>query len=141
MNIFRVSIVAFCAVIVSSTVEAGPFRRQVYYRPATQTATYPSTYQSVPNTYQSVSRPRGVSQADVQIDPAAYAFAVREATLQASRQSVGHLLGIAPGCNGSGVGSSHSPGSPNHCVSGGRLVARAGVQGADGKWYWSAHYR
>jgi hypothetical protein len=38
-----------------------------------------------------------------------------------------------------GVGSSFSGSHPNHCTGRG-LIARAGVQGADGKWYFSAAY-
>ena len=34
---------------------------------------------------------------EVNTDSAAYAFAKREAQIQASRERVGHFLGIAPG--------------------------------------------
>jgi hypothetical protein len=138
MNIQRKLLFVFCVVIGSvmmgSLAEAAPYRwySSSYQKP--HTVTYSRSHQVAGHSTSS-------SLADVRIDAAAYSFALREATLQASRHSVGHLLGIAPGCRGSGVGSSSSPSSPNHCVSGGQLVARAGVRGSDGKWYWSAHYR
>jgi hypothetical protein len=75
-------------------------------------------------------------------DSAAFAHAQREANLQASRERVGHFLGIAPGCRFSGVGSSNSVAQPNHCTTRKyRLVARAYAIGRSGKVYWSAHYR
>lgn len=78
---------------------------------------------------------------EVMADARAYAHAKREAQLQASRGRVGHLLGTAPGCRASGVGSSFSTSSPNHCTFNRTLVARAYAIGANGKVYWSAHYR
>ena len=79
---------------------------------------------------------------EVNTDSAAYAFAKREAQLQASRERVGHFLGIAPGCRFAGVGSSTSVSKPNHCTTRKyRLVARAYAIGRSGKVYWSAHYR
>lgn len=78
----------------------------------------------------------------VDTDARAYAHAQREADLQASRERVGHYLGIAPGCRFSGVGSSHSTSRPNHCTTNRyRLVARAFAIGRSGRVYWSAHYR
>lgn len=75
-------------------------------------------------------------------DARAYAFAKREADLQAARRDVGHFLGIAPGCTGAGVGDSFSTNSPNHCTFNDKaLVARAFAIGRDGKVYWSAQYR
>lgn len=79
---------------------------------------------------------------EVNRDSAAYAHAKREAQIQANRGRVGHFLGIAPGCRFSGVGSSGSPNTPNHCRTNRyALVARAYAIGANGKVYWSAHYR
>jgi hypothetical protein len=79
---------------------------------------------------------------EVNSDSQAYAFAKREAQLQAARERVGHLLGIAPGCRFAGVGSSNSVARPNHCTTRKyRLVARAYAIGRSGKVYWSAHYR
>ena len=79
---------------------------------------------------------------EVNTDPAAYAFAKREAQLQASRERVGHYLGIAPGCRFAGVGSSQSTARPSHCTTRKyRLVARAYAVGRSGRVYWSAHYR
>ena len=79
---------------------------------------------------------------EVYSDPAAYAFAKREARIQADRERVGHFLGIAPGCRFAGVGSSNSIARPNHCTTNRyRLVARAYAVGRSGKVYWSAHYR
>lgn len=78
-------------------------------------------------------------------DAAAYAHAQREAQMLAARGTVGHPLGVAPGCRYSGTGTSFSPDQPNHCYADempeSRLVARAMAQGRDGKVYWSAHYR
>lgn len=75
-------------------------------------------------------------------DDRAFAFAQREADLQARREQVGHFLGIAPGCRFAGVGSSFSTSRPNHCSTNKyRLVARAYAIGRSGKVYWSAHYR
>ena len=79
---------------------------------------------------------------EVNSDPNAYAFAKREAQIQANRERVGHFLGIAPGCRFAGVGSSNSTARPNHCTTNRyRLVARAFAIGRSGKVYWSAHYR
>lgn len=85
-------------------------------------------------------------------DPNAYAHALREAQILASRGENyhrhgdgGHPLGIAPGCRYSGTGYSRDPNRPNHCYYGempdSRLVARAMVPGPNGTYYWSAHYR
>ena len=75
-------------------------------------------------------------------DERAFAHAQREANLQASRERVGHFLGIAPGCRFAGVGSSTSIARPNHCTTRKyKLVARAYAVGRSGKVYWSAHYR
>lgn len=75
-------------------------------------------------------------------DERAYQHALREANILASRNTVGHPLGCAPGTTGSGTGTSWSASRPNHCFfrSGRRLVARAMVQ-RGGKCFWSAHYR
>jgi hypothetical protein len=79
---------------------------------------------------------------EVNRDARAYAFAKREAQLQAAREQCGHLLGIAPGCRFSGVGMSRSITQPRHCSTDRlRLVARAYAIGRSGKVYWSAHYR
>ncbi len=87
----------------------------------------------------------GVMGRVVNRDAAAFAHAQREAQLLASRGTVGHPLGVAPGCRYSGTGTSFSPDQPNHCYAGempeSRLVARAMAHGRDGKVYWSAHYR
>ena len=85
-------------------------------------------------------------------DPTAFAHALREAQILASRGENyhrygdgGHPLGIAPGCRYSGTGYSRDPNRPNHCYYGempdSRLVARAMVPGPNGTYYWSAHYR
>ena len=85
-------------------------------------------------------------------DSNAYAHAVREAGILASRGENyhrhgdgGHPLGVAPGCGFSGTGYSRDPNRPNHCYLGelpdSRLVARAMVPGPNGTYYWSAHYR
>jgi hypothetical protein len=79
---------------------------------------------------------------EVNRDARAYAFAKREAQLQAAREQCGHLLGIAPGCRFSGVGMSRSITQPRHCSTDRlRLVARAYAIGRSGRVYWSAHYR
>jgi hypothetical protein len=79
---------------------------------------------------------------EVNSDSQAFAFAKREAQLQASRERVGHFLGIAPGCRFAGVGSSNSTARPNHCTTNRyRLVARAFAVGRSGRVYWSAQYR
>lgn len=87
----------------------------------------------------------GVMGRVVNRDAAAFAHAQREAQILASRGTVGHPLGVAPGCRYSGTGTSFSPDQPNHCYADempeSRLVARAMAQGRDGKIYWSAHYR
>lgn len=87
------------------------------------------------------SLPGRIVGAVVNSDARAFAHAQREADLQAQRGRVGHLLGIAPGCRASGVGSSSSTNSPNHCTFNRTLVARAFAIGRNGKVYWSAHYR
>jgi hypothetical protein len=74
----------------------------------------------------------------------AYQHALRAAQILAARGTAGHPLGVAPGCRYSGTGISFSADRPNHCYLGlpnSRLVARAVVQGTDGRFYWSAHYR
>lgn len=87
------------------------------------------------------SLPGRIVGAVVNSDARAFAHAQREADLQAQRGRVGHLLGTAPGCRASGVGSSGSTSSPNHCTFNRTLVARAYAIGRNGKVYWSAHYR
>ena len=78
----------------------------------------------------------------VNSDERAFAHAQREADLQASRDRVGHFLGIAPGCRFAGVGSSMSVNRPNHCTTNMyRLLARAYAISRSGRVYWSAHYR
>lgn len=97
---------------------------------------------SVPKAVASV--PKAVVRAGAEVikDARAYAFAKREADIQAARRDVGHFLGIAPGCSGAGVGSSGSTNTPNHCTFNDKaLVARAFAIGRDGKVYWSAQYR
>lgn len=79
---------------------------------------------------------------EVNRDARVYAFAKREAQMQAAREQCGHLLGIAPGCRFAGVGMSRSTNQPRHCsTSKLRLVARAYAIGKSGRVYWSAHYR
>lgn len=82
----------------------------------------------------------GGSLADVGVGTAAYQHCLAEAQAQAARGRHGHLMGVAPGAGMAGVGMSHSPSSPSHCVGHG-LIARAGAQGADGRWYWSSAYQ
>lgn len=85
-----------------------------------------------------------ISSRVVNRDPAAYAHALREAQILASRRASGHPLGVAPGCRYAGTGTSFSAEVPNHCyktMPESRLVARAVVVGSDGRYYWSAHYR
>lgn len=86
-----------------------------------------------------------ISSRIVNRDARAYEHALREAQILASRRSVGHPLGVAPGCSYAGTGTSFSAEQPNHCYARempeSRLIARAVVLGSDGKYYWSAHYR
>lgn len=81
----------------------------------------------------------GGSPSDVGQGTAAYQQCLREAQMQAQRGRMGHILGVPAGCGMGGVGMSHSPYDPHHCTGTG-LIARAGVQGSDGRWYWSAGY-
>ena len=77
-------------------------------------------------------------------DERAYKHALKEAQILAARGTAGHPLGCAPGTRYSGTGYSWSA-RPNHCFYGemseSRLVARACVRGANGAYFWSAHYR
>jgi len=82
----------------------------------------------------------GGSLADVGVGTAAYQHCLAEAQAQAANRRHGHLFGVAPGARMAGVGMSHSPSDPSHCVGHG-LIARAGAQGTDGRWYWSAAYQ
>ena len=95
---------------------------------------------------------RGVAGLVVNRDANAYAHALREAQILASRgegyyrfRDGGHPLGVAPGCSRAGTGYSRDPNRPNHCWLGelpdSRLVARAMVPGPNGTYFWSAHYR
>lgn len=95
---------------------------------------------------------RGGSSAVVGEGTAAYQHALREAQIIAARGGNyhrtgdgGHPLGVAPGCSYSGTGYTWDPNRPGHCYLGelpdSRLVARARAQGANGAWFWSAHYR
>jgi hypothetical protein len=82
----------------------------------------------------------GGSPSDVGQGTAAYAHCLQEAIIQARNRIQGHFLGVAPGAGMQGVGDSFSPYQPNHCTGIG-LIARAGVKGDDGRWYWSAAYQ
>ena len=86
----------------------------------------------------------GAERYVVNRDPRAYAHALKEARILASRHSAGHPLGVAPGCRYSGTGYSYGI-RPHHCyygeISESRLVARACVRGRNGALFWSAHYR
>lgn len=137
--------VALCSVDASAQ---GPVRRllnarpgvlipkvQVQYQSASRNVSHQGLYASA--SVGSVSS--SVSLADVGVGTAAYAHCKAEAAAQAARRRVAHLMGIAPGARMQGVGSSFSPNAPNHCTGVG-LVARAGVRGDDGRWYWSAAY-
>lgn len=95
---------------------------------------------------------RGAVGLVVNRDANAYAHALREAQILASRgegyyrfKDGGHPLGVAPGCSRAGTGYSRDPNRPNHCWLGelpeSRLVARAMVPGPNGTYFWSAHYR
>lgn len=95
---------------------------------------------------------RGVAGLVVNRDANAYAHALREAQILASRgegyyryKDGGHPLGVAPGCTKAGTGYSRDPNRPNHCwlgeVPDSRLIARAMVPGPNGTYFWSAHYR
>jgi hypothetical protein len=83
---------------------------------------------------------------------AAYQHALREAQIIAARggnyhrhSDGGHPLGNAPGCKYSGTGYTWDMNRPGHCwedeLPESRIVARARAQGANGAWFWSAHYR
>jgi hypothetical protein len=100
------------------------------------------------------SAPQGTSRNGLIVnrDPQAYAHALREAQILASRGEGyhrygdgGHPLGVAPGCRYAGTGYSRDPNRPHHCYQGelpeSRLVARAMVPGPNGTYFWSAHYR
>lgn len=117
-------------------------------RNVTQTPTRPlqNIAQAAGNVVQAAGNVvRNISSRIVNRDQRAYDHALREAQILASRRTVGHPLGVAPGCFYAGTGTSFSAEQPNHCFARempeGRLVARAVVQGSDGKFYWSAHYR
>ncbi len=105
-------------------------------------------YSSVPSNHTT----RGGTPAVIGEGTAAYQHALREAQIIASRGGNyhrqgdgGHPLGTAPGCSYSGTGYTWDPNRPGHCFLGelpdSRIVARARVQGANGAWFWSAHYR
>lgn len=83
---------------------------------------------------------------------AAYAHALREAQIIASRGANyhrtadgGHPLGCAPGTSYSGTGYTWDMNRPGHCwedeLPASRIVARARARGINGAWFWSAHYR
>jgi len=97
-----------------------------------------------PHCHQIHNTSSGVERYVVSHNPQAYAHALREAQILASRGTAGHPLGVAPGSRYSGTGYSFSP-RPHHCYYGelpeSRLIARAVVRGRNGAWYWSAHYR
>lgn len=95
---------------------------------------------------------RGAAGLVVNRDARAYAHALQEAQILASRgegyyrfKDGGHPLGVAPGCSRAGTGYSRDPNRPNHCWLGempeSRLIARAMVPGPNGTYFWSAHYR
>ncbi len=109
---------------------------------------YPS--QSVPSYAPTPSR--SGNSAVIGEGTAAYQHALREAQIIAARGSNyhrhgdgGHPLGVAPGCSYAGTGYTWDPNRPGHCYLGelpdSRIVARARAQGANGAWFWSAHYR
>jgi hypothetical protein len=83
---------------------------------------------------------------------AAYQHALREAQIIASRggryysySDGGHPLGNAPGARYSGTGYTWDMNRPGHCwedeLPQSRIIARARARGANGAWFWSAHYR
>jgi hypothetical protein len=118
--------------------QTGPVRQVVGEAMAVTGSVVTGTVQAVGHVFGAIGG-RAVNR-----DPVAYEHALREAQILASRRMHGHPLGVAPGCSYSGTGTSFSSNSPNHCymnLGEDRLVARAFVQGADGKYYWSAHYR
>ena len=109
-------------------------------------------YQSQPMSGYSSSSSRGGNSPVIGEGTAAYQHALREAQIIAARGSNyhrsgdgGHPLGVAPGCSYAGTGYTWDPNRPGHCYLGelpdSRIVARARVQGANGAWFWSAHYR
>lgn len=96
-------------------------------------------YHPKPQYVQSVQSSRQVNRSQT-----AFNHALEEARILARRGFSGHPLGVAPGARLAGTGSSFSPNVPNHCYNylpEDRLVARAVVKGADGLYWWSAHYR
>lgn len=140
--IFSVAMLAM--VLATSEAEAQVCRNGVCQRAAVDQPVRNVVRGVVVTAANVVRGPSVMSGAIVNRSQVAYDHAVQEATILAGQQRVYHPLGVAPGCRYSGTGSSFSVDRPNHCymrLGNRRLVARAAVQGSDGRWYWSAHYR
>lgn len=127
-------------IVNSQDFDLAPGERLVAIEGVTvQSQVNPSYFPRLATTVANVRKNREVAR-----DERAYQHALREAQILAERRSVGHPLGVAPGCRYSGTGTSRSPDKPNHCyvneLPESRLVARA-VVFRNGVYYWSAHYR
>lgn len=135
--------ICLASMLVSDANAQGPIRRVLGAVLGVRQVSHSVNYSravATPNYSRSVSYSNsGYSNAEVGTGSAAWQHCRREAELQARRGLQGHILGIAPGARMQGVGDSFSPSDPNHCVGRG-LIARAGVKGRDGRWYWSAAY-
>ncbi len=138
-----------------SGVQQASYAQPMTTHQLSTTNAYPQAsvgYPSQPVTSYAPSPSRGGNSAVIGEGTAAYQHALREAQIIAARGSNyhrhgdgGHPLGVAPGCSYAGTGYTWDPNRPGHCYLGelpdSRIVARARAQGANGAWFWSAHYR